>query len=72
MNRYNLTMKILVNVAVDASSPRVAKQAIKEELEKHDVLADMPGFVIENAEITGIFDVNHNEIESNDSSEEPL
>ena len=63
MKRYNLTVKILANVSVGATSPEVAKRAILEELKRMIQLVDKPEYVVEDAEVTGIFDKDWNEID---------
>ena len=62
MRRYNLTVKIFAGVAVNAMSACNAKRAIQETLEGAIQLVGLPDFVITDAEITGVFDVDWNEV----------
>lgn len=63
MKRYNLTVVLHAGVAVNATSAEAAKQAIQKTLEGAIQLVDLPEFVVTDTEITGIFDVDWNEIE---------
>ncbi len=63
MKRYNLTVKIFAGVAVNATSVNAARRAVQEKLESAVQLIDLSHFVVEGGEITGVFDVNWNELE---------
>lgn len=60
---YNLTVKILAGVAVHAATITGARLAIQEKLRGVIQLTGMPEFVVTDTEITGIFDVDWNELD---------
>ena len=63
MKRYNLMVVIHASVAVDAASAGAAKLAIQRSCNLHLELVGMPDFVIQDAEVTGIYDIDWNEVE---------
>lgn len=64
MKRYNLTVKIFADVAINASSISEARLAIQEKLPDAILqLVDLPEFMVEGGEITGIFDMDWNELD---------
>ena len=62
--RYNIVVRMSVNIAVQADSPEVAKASI-ESLLRREAIARIgkAEFVIEDAQVTGISDKDWNEIE---------
>ena len=64
--RYNIVVRMSANIGVQADSPEVAKASIKSLLRREPVgRVGKAEFVIEDMEVTGVFDVNWNEVELN-------
>ncbi len=63
MKRYNLTVVLHANVAVNATSAGAAWRGIEETLAGAIELADMPDLVAVSTEVTGIYDKDWNEVD---------
>jgi len=55
--RYNVVVKISANIGVQAPSPEMAKRAIERLFEAELLIqVGQAEFVVENVEVTGVFD----------------
>ena len=65
MNRYNIVVRMSANIAVQADSPEVAKATIESLFRREPIVrVGKAEFVVEDVEVTGVFDVNWNEVET--------
>ena len=63
--RYNIVVRMSANVAIQADSPELAKAAIESLLRRESVArVGNAEFIIEDVEVTGIFDKDWNEVET--------
>ena len=61
--RYNIVVRTSANIAVQANSPEGAKAAIESLLRREPVArVGNAEFIIEDVQVSGVFDVNWDEV----------
>jgi len=64
-NRYNIVVRISANIAVQADSPEVARASIESLFRREPIVrVGKAEFIVEDVEVTGIFDKDWNEVET--------
>ena len=65
MNRYNIVVRMSANIAVQADSPEVARATIESLFRREPVVrGGKAEFIVEDVEVTGVFDKDWNEVET--------
>jgi len=63
--RYNIVVNLTANVGLQADSPEIAKAGIESLFRREPIVHVGPAeFVIENVQVTGVFDKDWNEIDN--------
>ena len=64
--RYNIVVRTSANIAVQADSPEVAKATIESLFRREPIVrVGKAEFIVEDVEVTGVFDKDWNEVELN-------
>jgi len=64
-NRYNIVVRISANIAVQADSPEVARASIESLFRREPIVrVGKAEFIVEDVEVTGIFDKDWKEVET--------
>ena len=65
MNRYNIVVRMSANIAVQADSPDVAKTTVESLFRREPIVqVGKAEFIVEDVQVTGIFDKDWNEVET--------
>lgn len=63
VKRYNIVVNLTANVGLQANSPEEAKAGIESLLRREPIVrVGKAEFVIEDAQVTGVFDRDWNEV----------
>ena len=65
MKRYNIVVRMSANIAVQADSPEVARASIESLFRREPIVrVGKAEFIVEDVEVTGVFDKDWNEVET--------